>query len=685
MRKVTNLFSPIEFSDVEMQHRASLLMRVTFLSLLGSLIFGITGLVLHWGGAISTVSIVYAILALGCLWLIRHGNLELPGILIPLTLLILITYQIIINHGAHDQGILIYPVVIAFAWLLLNRRMAMLILLLGLGSAFLVIYLEVNGSIIPHVDGSSEYADIITFAVTLGSIAFLTDSVVENLRGAIKRLQISENDLRLREAEIRAYIEESPIGICIMDEKWRIELVNSQLLEILGFAREEVQGHDGAEFISQIEQKRLPLLHIDDLKEGKPIREERALTRKDGSMIWVLGSARRLRDGRIQYSIQDITERKHAEKALQISEDMYRRAITTAGAVPYYRDHILGKYTFIGEGILQMTGYSAEEMTPEIWDSLEQEGFPRGKLAHLTYEEADHLTEEDGSIVWECDYRIRTRDGQVRWVADTSVKGLNDDGERVGVIGILQDITDTKNALIEREKLIKDLERRNAELERFTYTVSHDLKSPLVTIQGYLGYIENDVFEGNHERIQKDIQRIKDATVRMQSLLKDLLELSRIGRMMNPFEDVPLADIIHEALNNVAGQIQENKIHIEIEGNLPIIHGDRARLVEVLQNLIDNACKYMGEQPTPRIKIGQRSKINHTVFYVQDNGIGIEPTYHENIFGLFNKLDPRSEGTGIGLSLVKRIIEEVHGGKIWVESEGKGKGSTFCFTILEKK
>jgi len=576
-------------------------------------------------------------------------------------------------------------VVIAFAWLLLNRRMAMLILLLGLGSAFLVIYLEVNGSIIPHVDGSSEYADIITFAVTLGSIAFLTDSVVENLRGAIKRLQISENDLRLREAEIRAYIEESPIGICIMDEKWRIELVNSQLLEILGFAREEVQGHDGAEFISQIEQKRLPLLHIDDLKEGKPIREERALTRKDGSMIWVLGSARRLRDGRIQYSIQDITERKHAEKALQISEDMYRRAITTAGAVPYYRDHILGKYTFIGEGILQMTGYSAEEMTPEIWDSLEQEGFPRGKLAHLTYEEADHLTEEDGSIVWECDYRIRTRDGQVRWVADTSVKGLNDDGERVGVIGILQDITDTKNALIEREKLIKDLERRNAELERFTYTVSHDLKSPLVTIQGYLGYIENDVFEGNHERIQKDIQRIKDATVRMQSLLKDLLELSRIGRMMNPFEDVPLADIIHEALNNVAGQIQENKIHIEIEGNLPMIHGDRARLVEVLQNLIDNACKYMGEQPTPRIKIGQRSKINHTVFYVQDNGIGIEPTYHENIFGLFNKLDPRSEGTGIGLSLVKRIIEEVHGGKIWVESEGKGKGSTFCFTILEKK
>jgi PAS domain S-box-containing protein len=372
------------------------------------------------------------------------------------------------------------------------------------------------------------------------------------------------------------------------------------------------------------------------------------------------------------------------ELALQRSEEMYRRAIISAGAVPYYLDHRVRKYTFMGEGILSMTGYTAAEMHPDLWESLEQEGFPRGGLVHLTYEEADRLTEEDNDIVWECDYRILTRDGQTRWVADTSVKGLNEFGERVGVIGILQDITDRKNALLERERLIKDLEARNAELERFTYTVSHDLKSPLVTIQGYLGYIELDARKGNLERLQKDLQRVRDATVRMQALLNDLLELSRIGRMTNPMEDTPMSGIVQEALNNVAGQIAARNVSVQIAEDLPVVRVDRARLVEVFQNLIDNACKYMGVQPKPHIKIGLRAGEGERIFYVRDNGIGIEPQFHEKVFGLFNKLDPESEGTGIGLALVKRIIE-VHGGKIWVESDGMGKGSTFCFTLPEDR
>jgi len=142
----------------------------------------------------------------------------------------------------------------------------------------------------------------------------------------------------------------------------------------------------------------------------------------------------------------EVRERQLAEEALKLSEDMYRRAIIAAGAVPYYLDHRARAYTFMGEGILAITGYTAAEMTPDLWVSLEQESFPRGNLAHLTYAEADRLTEADNAIPWECDYRIRTRDGQTRWVADTSVKGLNEKGERAGVIGILQDITDRKLA-----------------------------------------------------------------------------------------------------------------------------------------------------------------------------------------------------------------------------------------------
>ncbi|HYW80645.1 MAG TPA: ATP-binding protein, partial [Thermoguttaceae bacterium] len=117
--------------------------------------------------------------------------------------------------------------------------------------------------------------------------------------------------------------------------------------------------------------------------------------------------------------------------------------------------------------------------------------------------------------------------------------------------------------------------------------------------------------------------------------------------------------------------------------DLPVVFGDRLRLREVLQNLIDNAVKYMGDQPQPRVEIGWRPDGDETVYYVRDNGVGIDPCYHEKVFGLFDQLDQKVVGSGIGLSLVKRIVE-VHGGLIWVESEGSGRGSTFCFTLAAR-
>ena len=242
--------------------------------------------------------------------------------------------------------------------------------------------------------------------------------------------------------------------------------------------------------------------------------------------------------------------------------------------------------------------------------------------------------------------------------------------------------SDLQSDLAIRQKLISELESKNAELERFTYTVSHDLKSPLFTIRGFLGYLERDALAGNHVRMKSDMARIKDATDKMQQLLNDLLELSRIGRLMNEPATVPYDDLVREAVELVQGRIMERGVAIHIDANMPNAYGDRPRLLEVVQNLVDNAVKFMGDQPDPRIEIGwdgrEDSKL---IFHVRDNGIGIPPEHHERIFGLFNKLDVKADGTGIGLALVKRIIE-VHGGRIWVQSEA-GNGSTFYFTLPE--
>ncbi|MBN2393644.1 MAG: GAF domain-containing sensor histidine kinase [Anaerolineae bacterium] len=235
------------------------------------------------------------------------------------------------------------------------------------------------------------------------------------------------------------------------------------------------------------------------------------------------------------------------------------------------------------------------------------------------------------------------------------------------------EIAERKRAEREREALI-------AELERFTYTVSHDLKSPLITIKGFLGYLEQDIASGKADRIHSDINRIANAADTMRDLLNDLLELSRVGRVSNPPEVISMNALAREAVEIVAGQLAAYSVHVDIAPDMPEVYGDRSRLREVWQNLLSNAAKFMGDQPHPRIEVGAQAQNGETVYFVRDNGIGINPRDHDTVFGLFEKLDSNSEGTGIGLTIVKRIIE-THGGHIWVESEGVGHGSTFCFTL----
>ena len=366
-------------------------------------------------------------------------------------------------------------------------------------------------------------------------------------------------------------------------------------------------------------------------------------------------------------------EKKRAVNALRENEEKYRSLFESSPE----------PIMLIG---LDGTILDCNQAAESIANRPKRELIGRSFLSLGVLDEADVpvITERFAEIIGGKLYdpfqvRVIRNDNQILWL-EIHVALLKKDDAIYALQVISRDITEQKRIEAERENLIQELAARNAELEQFTYTVSHDLKSPLVTINGYIGYIEQDAASGNLERLKQDTQRIQDATNKMHALLTELLELSRIGRMMNAPINIPFDDLVRDVMVIIHGQLEKHNVTVQTQPNLSIIHGDRQRLTEVLQNLLDNAAKYMGNQTNPLVEIGQHGEEDgKPIFFVKDNGIGIAPEYHERIFGLFNKLDPNADGTGIGLALVKRIIE-LHKGRIWVESK-LGEGSTFYFTL----
>jgi PAS domain S-box-containing protein len=366
---------------------------------------------------------------------------------------------------------------------------------------------------------------------------------------------------------------------------------------------------------------------------------------------------------------QEIKERLRAEMELQRERDFAVQVMNTLGqgvAVSM----LDGIYEYVNPAYAAMLGYKPEEMVGELSDDFVH---PED-LEQLNRETSSRYQGEATTY----EIRLLHKDGHIVHALVTGVPRYAN-GKIIGAIAAVTDLTERKRTEIERENMLKEMERKNAELERFTYTVSHDLKSPLVTIAGFLGFLELDIERGNYGKVSRTVMRIHEAAKRMQRLLDELLELSRIGRIVNPPVEVPFGELVRETLELVDGQLREKQVRVQVEAELPIVRVDRVRMIEVIQNLVTNAIKFMGGQTSPLIEIGSCVEDGKTVFFVKDNGMGIEPQFHDRVFGLFNKLDAQTEGTGIGLALVKRIIE-VHGGKIWVQSE-PGKGATFFFTL----
>jgi len=364
----------------------------------------------------------------------------------------------------------------------------------------------------------------------------------------------------------------------------------------------------------------------------------------------------------------EITERKRAAEILK----RYQYVVESAHDAIFFKD-LESRYVVANSKTLEAFGLSREDVI----------GKNDYEIIHNREEAKKNI--EDDQLVFrtgkptETVKQMPSAGGKGFWFQTIKVPQFDDEGNVMGLVGIARDITERWRAEEEREQLIKELEAKNAELERFIYTASHDLRSPLVTIRGFAGMLRKDLEQNEIEKVKSNLKYIENAATKMDLLLKHTLEVSRIGRVANPSEDVPFDELVWEAMGQTAEEIKSRGVKVSVAEYFPIVHVDRMRMVEVLVNLIENSINYMGEQPLPKIDIGYRVDGDENVFFVQDNGIGIEPSQHDKVFEMFYQVDKEVGGIGSGLAIVNRIID-VHGGRVWIESE-KGKGCTVCFTL----
>ena len=245
----------------------------------------------------------------------------------------------------------------------------------------------------------------------------------------------------------------------------------------------------------------------------------------------------------------------------------------------------------------------------------------------------------------------------------------------------------TQAALRENEKelqaLLAELTAKNAELESFVYTVSHDLKTPIVTIEGFIGAFREDFGDQLTETSAQYLRYMSDATCKMELLINELLNYSRIGRLQEERTTFAMHEPLADALATLRPQIESRGIGLTLPADLPPVCASRKRIEQVWLNLLSNAVKYVGaDNARPQIEIGCTPGDGKPVFWVRDNGIGIDSKYFDKIFQIFERLPAAKragEGTGIGLAIVKRIVEH-HGGRIWLDSV-PGAGTTFYFTV----
>jgi len=377
----------------------------------------------------------------------------------------------------------------------------------------------------------------------------------------------------------------------------------------------------------------------------------------------------------LRFSVYTIFDNQTMEQLNGLLRESETRFVTLADSSPvmlWMTDPDNLSYYF-NKSWLEFTGKKLEEEIGSGWlRSVHPEdlrNFGKLEFVQLLNSRSSYSTE----------YRLMRHDGEYRTLLEIGTPRFLPDGSFAGYMGSCLDITEIRKAQNDLATQAQELMRSNEELEQFAYVASHDLQEPLRMVNSYIQLISRSVQNGEMQNVEEFMKYVLDGVSRMQALINDLLQYSRVNRKGSPFIDVNLKDLVSVVLLNLTQKRKETNAEFVV-GDLPTLKGDAIQLQRLFQNLMENAIKFRGDN-TPVVNINCQERESDWLFSIKDNGIGIESKFYNRIFVIFQRLHTRDQydGTGIGLAVCKKIVER-HGGEIWVESE-YGKGSTFYFTI----
>ena len=499
----------------------------------------------------------------------------------------------------------------------------------------------------------------------------------------------AEKNLAQMEGRYRGLLEAAPDAMVVVNQGGEIVLLNVQAEKQFGYRRDELVGQKVKNIIPQGFAERLL---TDGLRSAEDALAQQIGTgieltarRKDGSEFPIelmLSPLNGIEGIMVTAAIRDISARKEADEALLASEERLRMTLDAAEMGTWFYDLRRDEVSY-SERFRALFGLTSDaRMT---YQACLDRTHPDDKAR---IDQAVKDTVELG-VPFHIEYRVIWPDSSVHWITAKGGAHRNSEGVAVHLQGIITDITERKaaqEALRHQEALERrsvELTRSNDDLQQFAYIAAHDLQEPLRMVASYTQLLSRRYTGKLDSDADEFIAYAVDGAHRMQLLIEDLLAYCRVGTAGKAPQEISSAAALEQALLNLQGAIQESG-GVVTHDPLPTVIVDGAQLVQLFQNIVGNALKYRSAE-TPRVHVSAKKNRNDEwIFSMQDNGLGIEPQYFEKIFVMFQRLHGREEfsGTGIGLTLCKKIAER-HGGRMWVDSN-PGKGSTFYLALPER-